>query len=192
MTVPEKCPCTLSERSKSARLTMSSGLLSRVTMARRRSCCPFPACVMSSRAAMRPMRPKPYSTTSRGCSFILSSPMKPANFFAMNSSSSANSPFSRATRRRAPDVEARGRELGAVDGLRHAERVVDGERVPHDLAGVVVEVEQLGGRAVDHLVSEDDQLHRPVKPQLSGDVDEFEGRFFVLNPAFQLRFVDLF
>ena len=45
-------------------------------MARKRNCCPLPACVINSRAAIRPIRPKPYRITSFGCKSILSAPTK--------------------------------------------------------------------------------------------------------------------
>ncbi len=62
--VPSKEPCTESRRSRLARLTRSFSAPLRTTIARRRSPCPPPAFSISNRARSRPIRPKPYNTTS--------------------------------------------------------------------------------------------------------------------------------
>ena len=45
---------------------ISASELPLVTMARSLNCWPFPACLINSLAARRPIRPKPYNTTSLG------------------------------------------------------------------------------------------------------------------------------
>ena len=53
----------------------------RVTIALKRNCCPFPACLINSRAAKRPIRPKPYKTTSLGSTLLELVLANPTNLF---------------------------------------------------------------------------------------------------------------
>src|SRR5690554_7101464 len=66
-TEPSKSPWIESKRSKEARFSNDcSSFLSRVTIAFKRNCCPFPILDINSRANKRPIRPNPYKTTSFG------------------------------------------------------------------------------------------------------------------------------
>src|SRR5690554_7027571 len=66
-TEPSKSPWIESKRSKEARFSNDcSSFLSRVTIAFKRNCCPFPILDINSRANKRPIRPNPYKTTSLG------------------------------------------------------------------------------------------------------------------------------
>ena len=82
MTVPENGPWIESRRSRLARFSTSLSFCGRRTIARRRSLAPEPARSIRIRARSRPIRPKPYSTTSVG-----SSRSRPCPVITLDSSS---------------------------------------------------------------------------------------------------------
>ena len=78
--VPLNGPCTESYLNKSALLLISLSELLRVTIALNLNCSPLPACITNSLAAILPILPKPYKTTSLGFNTFLSKPICVASF----------------------------------------------------------------------------------------------------------------
>ncbi len=85
--VPLNEPWTLSRRNRDARFTMSFSPPRRTTIARKRSAAPLGRCASNSRASKRPIRPKPYSTTSVGSPSLALLCLAPASSSCRNSSS---------------------------------------------------------------------------------------------------------